>query len=380
MSPDPAIHFFWRDRSVASRFRTGVSLHSHTLFSREGLTFIPRYAGRIPIVRQAVAARLRRYYRETGLTLDFSRAWWTPPLPPREAHDVEARQIEEQLNLPALVSLTDHDNIEAGLRLRVVESTADSPLSVEWTVPFETSFFHLGVHNLPASRAGAIMDEFRILTANPVPERVQATLAELNQYPHVLIVCNHPLWDEKGIGIAQHQVLLERFLERFGRAIHALELNGWRTWAENRSVIRIARGLGLPLISGGDRHGREPNANLNLTNASSFPGFVEEVRLKKRSHVLFMPQYKESRTYRVLRTVCDILRHDERHELGWAHWSDRIFYHKRGGGAESLTDLWSPRGAPVVVRSFIGLMTLLEKDSVRAALRSALLDKERVVL
>ncbi len=43
------------------------------------------------------------------------------------------------------------------------------------------------------------------------------------------------------------------------------------------------------LISGGDRHGVEPNANINLTNATSFTEFVHEIRRQKKSNVLFMP-------------------------------------------------------------------------------------------
>jgi len=52
------------------------------------------------------------------------------------------RQIAN-LGLRPLVSLTDHDNIDAGLALE------DEPISVEWTVPYERSIVHLGIHNLP---------------------------------------------------------------------------------------------------------------------------------------------------------------------------------------------------------------------------------------
>jgi len=37
------------------------------------------------------------------------------------------------------------------------------------------------------------------------------------------------------------------------------------------------------LVSGGDRHGVEPNANINLTNATSFTEFVHEIRRKRRA-------------------------------------------------------------------------------------------------
>src|SRR5207244_4019681 len=38
------IRFLWRDNSVADGFRTGVSLHSHTMHSHEGLGFVASYA------------------------------------------------------------------------------------------------------------------------------------------------------------------------------------------------------------------------------------------------------------------------------------------------------------------------------------------------
>ena len=48
---------------------------------------------------------------------DFDRANWRPPLQPRMAYDLEARQIQ-RLNLNSLVSITDHDTIEAPMLLR----------------------------------------------------------------------------------------------------------------------------------------------------------------------------------------------------------------------------------------------------------------------
>ena len=61
-------------------------------------------------------------------------------------------------------------------------------------------------------------------------------------------------------------------------------------------------------ISGGDRHGIEPNANINLTNATSFTEFVHEIRYEGRSHVLFMPQYAEPWKHRILQSTLDAIR------------------------------------------------------------------------
>ena len=71
---------------------------------------------------------------------------------------------------------------------------------------------------------------------------------------------NHPLWDLAGVGAAEHERSLRGFLDRYGWRLHALELNGYRPWKENDAVRPIADACGLPLISGGDRHGCEPAA------------------------------------------------------------------------------------------------------------------------
>ena len=68
------------------------------------------------------------------------------------------------------------------------------------------------------------------------------------------------------------------FCRRTAHYLHALELNGLRNWDENREVRRLAEKWNMLLISGGDRHGVEPNANINLTNATSFTEFVHEIR------------------------------------------------------------------------------------------------------
>jgi len=110
---------------------------------------IPRNACRFCRVTSPAFPVFRRLSGVTSAVRDrgrFSRAYWTPPLTPASAMRVERTQIEN-LGLRPLVSLTDHDNIDAGLALK------DEPISVEWTVPYERSVLHLGIHNLPVDSA-----------------------------------------------------------------------------------------------------------------------------------------------------------------------------------------------------------------------------------
>jgi hypothetical protein len=197
----------------------------------------------------------------------------------------------------------------------------------------------------------------------------------LDELPEVLIVFNHPCWDEKGIGQDNHDALVRDFLARCGGWIHALELNGLRPWAENRSAAARAAAYDYPFISGGDRHGREPNSVLNLSAAIRFSEFVEEIRRDQHSQILLMPQYHESLRLRIVQNICDILRDDEGHSLGWKRWSDRVFYHCEDGEARSLTELWG-RTAPSVVNWFIGLVRLAQHRRMRGALRLALAEKQ----
>jgi hypothetical protein len=133
-----------------------VSLHSHTMHSREYLGRLPGYISKIPIASYIIEREVGRLHMYGGRIVDFRKMYWTPPLSPHEAFELEQKQVEEKLGLRALVSLSDHDNIEAGLRLQMLERTKRAPISVEWSVPYDQTVFHVGVHNLPVTRATCV--------------------------------------------------------------------------------------------------------------------------------------------------------------------------------------------------------------------------------
>ena len=369
------IQLLWEERNIRPEFRAGVSLHSHTMYSEESLDMIPRYTGKVPFLGKAVRKESKRYQDKNCERLDFSRAFWTPPLSPRQAYRLEQKQLQNTFQRPGLVSLTDHDDIRAGAQLQVLNDFRNAPVSTEWTIPFGPTFFHLGVHNLPSASATAIMGELREFTAAPSPERLDQLLASLNELPDVLLVLNHPLWDEKGIGIAEHAQVLGRLLERHGARLHALELNGLRTWKENQQVIWLGRQTGLPLISGGDRHGLEPNSIVNLTQGGTLADFIHEIRYHRRSHVVFMPQYREPTKLRILQTMVDIVRDYQDNLEGRRSWSDRVYYRPTGSStALPLSNFW-PEGKPLLIEMFVRAMRLAEFRGVRSALRLALNDR-----
>jgi hypothetical protein len=366
--------FEWLDSPSRWAGDAAVSLHSHSMHSREGLHFIYRIASRFGFIGTALAQGERRFRASWGCEMDLSRGYWTPPLSAHEAWNLEKRGIEESINRRAFVSLTDHDSIEGPLALRVLEECADLPISLEWTVPFGPTFLHLGIHNLPVDEAPAMAAAMTAFKRSGAAKRLSDLLAWVAADPQTLVVLNHPLWDEGEAGSDVHRRSVEEFLAAHRQWVHALELNGLRSWAENRQVRRMAESIGLPAVAGGDRHGLTPNTLLNLTAASRFGGFAEEIRKDKQSRILVRTSYRSSRAYRVVQDLCDILSYQEGHSLGWKAWSQRVFYTFQDGVPRPLIELW--RREPRFVRHFIGTVNLLRSQGARGLLKLALTPRE----
>ena len=294
-------------RSVTQTYRSGVSLHSHTEHSRESLRGLPAYLESLPVLSYFLKREIDRYRAKAGEIPDFSRGYWRGPVTARAAYDLEFGQIE-RLGLTPMVSLTDHDNIDAGLLLRAETPDSGIPISVEWSLPFEKTYVHLGVHNMAHSRAVPCMQFMAEYTRAPRPQILRDFLEELAADPAVLIVLNHPLWDMAGVGAATIREMILQFLRTYKPLIHALEINGFRSWEENLRVIRLGEEFALPVVAGGDRHGFEPNAMINLTRAACFAEFAEEVRVEQFSEIAILPQYKEPLILRHFVTAWDIVR------------------------------------------------------------------------
>jgi len=372
-----SITYSWRKRDAARGFAAGVSLHSHTSMSHETLYHLAELGSRYSVLRPIFANRERRCRRAYGVKLNYRDSYWTPPLNPSMAFQLERGHIEQQFNLPALVSLSDHDNIRAPLELRAAGRRL--PISVEWTVPYLDSVFHLGIHNLPASSAEDWMRTFAEFTAAPSIPRINQILSALHALPDTLIVFNHPVWDMNKIGDARHLAYVDRFLASSGQFLHASELNGLRSWQENRQVHTLAQRWNQLLISGGDRHGVQPNAIANLTHASTFTEFVHEVRRERVSHIHFMPSYAIPWKYRMLEAALDVIRYYPDFPEGSRSWDDRVFHPDANGVPRRVSELWPNHGrAPVYVRSVLGGVRLLGKRPVSSSLRIAWHDRRNL--
>jgi hypothetical protein len=370
------ISYLWKDRHAAEGFTSGVSLHSHTSQSKETLDFLANLGNKSSVIQSLLRFCEGRARDRYNFKVDYAAGYWTPPLTPRLAFDLESKQIEK-LDVAPLVSISDHDNIVAPMLLRTVASARHIPVSVEWSVPFfgpeggcEQSF-HLGIHNLPSETGAEWMRTFEEFTAKPSNGRLTEILSALHALPNVLIIFNHPLWDLYLIGEERHYTYVELFMARNGQFMHALELNGLRIWEENRAVKRMAAKHGTLLISGGDRHGIEPNANINLSNATSFTEFVHEVRYEGVSNVLFMPQYSEPWKHRILQSTLDAIRDYPEFPQGSRRWDERVYHPDQSGVVRPVSELWASGEAPAYLSLVIKAVRLLGSGPISGSLRRA---------
>ncbi|HMQ05302.1 MAG TPA: hypothetical protein PKD26_15400 [Pyrinomonadaceae bacterium] len=353
--------------------RTGVSLHCHTLHSKEILDFVPYYAERIPVVSRFWRRSMEKMERNHGRKPDFTRGYWEPPLNAEPVLSSERSQIRS-LGLEPLVSITDHDSIEAGLALDDVEV----PISMEWTVPFREAFFHIGVHNLPRGQETAlakVMLDLTFAKGRPDEQKLRSLLDTLGQFENVLIVLNHPIWDIEMIGQQAHERSLREFLALFKESIHALEVNGFRSWSENRQVIELALQIGLPVVSGGDRHCCRPNTVINISDAANFAEFVYEVRSERRSRVIVMPEYNVPLPSRQLASIKHILSNDISYGDGRESWTARVFIDDGDGSVESLANYWNHR-PPAWTHFAFAVLSLLAHPIMQPILAATIGDND----
>ena len=84
------VHRFFRKPEGALPFRTSVSLHSHTMHSKERLERLPTYITKFPIGHYTIEREIGRLHLYENRIIDFGKYYWTPPLSPREAWTLES--------------------------------------------------------------------------------------------------------------------------------------------------------------------------------------------------------------------------------------------------------------------------------------------------
>ena len=361
------LHILHEPKDLGKEAKTGVSLHCHTEHSKEMLDFVPLYADKLPIISYFWHKERESYFQREGKYPDFSTNYWSPPMTPKMVYEIEKTQINEA-GLEAITSITDHDSIDANLQICETTANEQAPISLEWTVPFEYGFFHVGVHNLPKDRAVELTKtllDFTFNEENHNNENLREMFSMLDALPEVLLILNHPIWDIEMVGKEKHAVLLKNFLKEHGRWLHALEINGFRSWSENKTVIEMAEALGYPIVTGGDRHGCKPNTVINLTNSQTFAEFVEEIRVDRHSEVVLMPEYKQPLHSRQLQSFSEILKLYPEFPEGRQKWFDRVYVDiSDGHGLRQLSVHWKI-GGPKWLRWAIWTLGVLGSPKMR---------------
>jgi len=201
----------------------------------------------------------------------------------------------------------------------------------------------------------------------------------LGEIPEVLIILNHPLWDIEMVGQQRHEDLLKDFIKEHGKWIHAFEINGFRSWSENKAVMELAESLSMPLVSGGDRHCGKPNTVINLTNAKTFAEFAEEIRVDRRSEVVIMPEYRQPLHSRQLGSIVEILKHYPEFPEGRRRWLDRVHFDTGdGSGLRPLSVHWKS-GGPKWLHWAVWMCGILGHKNMRPAFRLAMKHEDRVL-
>ena len=127
------------------------------------------------------------------------------------------------------------------------------------------------------------------------------------------------------------------------------------------------------MVAGGDRHGFEPNAVLNVSRAGSFAEFVQEIRDQRRSEVVLMPQFFEALQLRPLENAWHALA-DAPGEFGRSHWMTRVFLIE-DGEAKALSQFTGTRFHRLIDK-FRWWMALAASPALRPALRLPFLGNE----
>jgi hypothetical protein len=180
-----------------------------------------------------------------------------------------------------------------------------------------------------------------------------------------------------GIGHELTPAAASRFLRIYGLRIHALEINGLRSWPENLGVVQLAQESAHPVVSGGDRHGLEPNATINLTRAVNFAQFAQEIREERTSDIAILPQYGEPLCLRHLLTAWDAVREHPRLER--QRWIARVFVRCEDGTERPLSHFWT-QGAPRWIDPCLGVIGVLASAPFRTVGRLANLADVSVAL
>ena len=249
-----------------------VSLHNHSRHSVERLAALNH------VVKKAfmrpLSGIVQRSFGLGGISdLNYGEVTFNPPYSPEDVYHMEAAAAAKWGFDGVHLAITDHDEFAGNVALRRARPDLNerTAISEELSLWFHGHLFHLGVSHMPESRAEETHAQIQAAARGGRYDELFETLAASG----CLVILNHPLvaWRPGAMAIP-----VEELLSRYGWAIHALEVNGMRTRAENESVLELARHWKKPVVGGGDSHLLVASSILSISRAATFKDFVAEVK------------------------------------------------------------------------------------------------------
>ena len=314
--------------------RHAVRVYTHPPFTRSppgSCRSRPDTAGAAHRGTRSPAARAAVH----GLPRGLLARYWCPALSPKQVFESETAQAADRWR-GRLVSIADHARSPQSRRAGHRRPSGSCPISTEWRSPSRGSIFHLGIHDMPAASAAAMLHEFKAFTANPVERELTEEPPRVGDAARVaLTVLNHPL----GMRIStpdQSRLHSRTSLRPYAQeSLHATEINGYRRHADNKSVIQLRTRSGPSPCGRGDRHDDAANVMLDVTSGLDFDEFVQEVQRDGVADTVVVPgsgTHRDARARRRRRRP----RRQPRRQPFQRHWTQRVFVVREDGRHQSL--------------------------------------------
>ena len=94
------------------------------------------------------------------------------------------------------------------------------------------------------------------------------------------------------------------------------------------------------------------------------------LRLMDGCNVLWMPQSRESLALRVMHTLCDVVRDDPQHGMGWTRWHERVFYRGDDDIERPLSQIWEDQPSPRELGYLVAAVQFLDRFLVYPRFRA----------
>jgi len=249
-----------------------VSLHNHSRYSVEKLAALNHVVKRV-FMRPWSGILQESFGLGDVPDLNYAEITFNPPYSPEDVYEMEAAAASRWGFDGVHLAITDHDEYAGGLALLNGRPDLNGRVAVseELSLWFQGHLFHLGVNHMSVGGAEETHSQIQAAAQGGRYDELFEILAASG----CLVILNHPLvaW-----GPGAESIPVTKLLERYGWAIHALEINGMRSREENDRVLKLAQKWRKPVVGGGDSHLLVASSVLSLSRAATFQDFIAEVK------------------------------------------------------------------------------------------------------